>query len=224
MKNELQPSGSAPKVRLADGIYETMLSRLISQQIKPGERITLDGVSRELEVSQTPVREALTRLEADGLVSKTHLVGYRATPALNQDQFEQLFAIRVLLETEAAAQAAFLATTEQRTAMVETADLMDRLSEEDDPEAHATVALEDAKLHDLIAASSGNEFLRDALTRLHPQLHLFRLRLSARPPSAALGEHRQVVEAIVASDPNTARVAMQTHLVHSRDRLRSYFA
>ena len=57
----------------ADGVYSVMLDRLISNGIKPGARITVDGLSRELEVSQTPVREALTRLESDGLVVKVHL-------------------------------------------------------------------------------------------------------------------------------------------------------
>src|SRR4051794_32207835 len=109
MKNQRRPAAQPkPSRSLADGVYATMLNQLITQEIQPGERITVDGVSRALGVSQTPVREALTRLESDDLVSKVHLVGYRATAQLERPQLEALYELRLLLETEAAAKAASL--------------------------------------------------------------------------------------------------------------------
>ncbi len=93
---------------LADNVYDVLLGQLMSLQIQPGERLTMDNLSRELGVSQTPLREALGRLEANGLVLKTHLVGYRAAPQLSREQFEELFEFRLLLEPAAAARAAEL--------------------------------------------------------------------------------------------------------------------
>ena len=50
----------------------------MSLEIAPGARVTVDALVRELEVSQTPIREALGRLEGEGLVDKEYLVGFRA--------------------------------------------------------------------------------------------------------------------------------------------------
>jgi len=61
---------------LADDVYGAIFNKLMSLEIAPGARITVDGLVRELEVSHTPIREALGRLEGEGLVVKTHLVGY----------------------------------------------------------------------------------------------------------------------------------------------------
>jgi len=222
MKNESRPPRKkAPARRLADGVYATILNQLITQRIKPGERITVDGLSRALGVSQTPVREALTRLESDDLVSKVHLVGYRATEELTPDQTEDLFALRLLLEGEAAAQAARLRTDEQGEAMRAAVESMSRLASPAHEPAYAEFALEDADLHDIIAVSAGNEFLRDALKRLHAHVHLFRLRADTRVSPESLAEHREVIEAIVAGDAARAKRSMRQHLTNSQARLRA---
>ncbi len=91
---------------LADEVYELILGQLMALKIPPGARITIDALVRELNVSHTPIREALGRLEADGLVVKTHLVGYRAAPQVTKKQFEEIYELRLLLEPHAARHAA----------------------------------------------------------------------------------------------------------------------
>jgi DNA-binding GntR family transcriptional regulator len=225
MKRDLQADDpdARPSERLADGVYQTMLNQLISQEIEPGARITVDGVSRDLKVSQTPVREALTRLESDGLVAKTHLVGYRATDRLTRGQFENLFDLRLLLEPETAARAAKNLSAEQRDAMLVSASLMTRLDSKIDRPTYGDFAVEDGKLHDLIALTAGNEFIRECLSRAHPHLHLFRLHYNTKVSYEALAEHQVLIDAIVAADPAAARAAMRRHLQRSRGRLRSAF-
>ena len=79
-----------PRALVSD-VYNAILDRITGLEIEPGARITVDTLARELGVSQTPVREALSRLEAEGLVLKTHLIGHRALPQLTRAQVEQLF-------------------------------------------------------------------------------------------------------------------------------------
>ena len=70
--------GRAPVIRpisVVEGVYDGIYHRLMSLEIAPGARIPIDVLSRDLGVSQTPVREALSRLEREGLVRKEHLVG-----------------------------------------------------------------------------------------------------------------------------------------------------
>jgi DNA-binding GntR family transcriptional regulator len=205
--------------RKADGVYAVMLNRLISQEIGPGQRITVYGISRDLRVSQTPVREALTRLESDGLVTKIHLVGYRATDQLTRKQFEDLFEVRLLLEPVLAAKAALNRTDEQRDAMLDCAAVMRQMASKPVLPTYGEFALEDAKLHDLVAVSAGNEIARESLSRLHPHLHLFRLYYHERVPPMTLMEHQLVVDAIVSQSPDAARIAMEQHLDRSRVRL-----
>src|SRR5262245_61848983 len=90
---------------LPDDGHGARFNNWMSLQIAPGSRITVDGLVRELEVSHTPIREALGRLEGEGLVVKTHLVGYSAAPQITRRQFEELYELRLLLEPDAARRA-----------------------------------------------------------------------------------------------------------------------
>src|ERR1043166_2430909 len=91
---------------LVEDAYEAIFNKLMSLEIAPGARITVDGLVRELEVSHTPIREALGRLEGEALVVKTHLVGYSAAPQITRQRFDELYELRLLLEPDAARHAA----------------------------------------------------------------------------------------------------------------------
>ena len=88
-------------ISVVEGVYDSIYHRLMSLEIAPGARIPIDVLSRDLGVSQTPIREALSRLEREGLVRKEHLVGYSAAPQWTRKQFEDLYAFRLLVEPEA---------------------------------------------------------------------------------------------------------------------------
>src|ERR1700688_191150 len=76
---------------LAGEVYEYIKNQLMDQQIQPGGRINIDQLARQLQVSQTPIREALARLEAEGLMTKEPLRGYSSTPLLDPASFQQLY-------------------------------------------------------------------------------------------------------------------------------------
>jgi DNA-binding GntR family transcriptional regulator len=103
MRGTLRP---ARRVTLADDVYEAVRALLMDHAVAPGERVNIDALARRLEVSPTPVREALARLEADGLVRKRPLAGYTAAPLLTRAEFEELVEMRLILETAAAQRAA----------------------------------------------------------------------------------------------------------------------
>ena len=105
--HDLQEKGH---IKRLSGLVEEVCSRIradiMSLKIPPGARISVDNLARELGVSQTPIREALSMLEARGLVTKKYLVGYCSAPKLNRRQFEKLYDIRLVLEPHAAGLAA----------------------------------------------------------------------------------------------------------------------
>jgi DNA-binding GntR family transcriptional regulator len=207
----------ARRLILVDDVYESIKSMIMDHEVPPDERVNIEALSRALEVSPTPVREALARLEADGLVVKRPMVGYATTPLLTKDQFEELFDMRHLLECAAAGRAATRITPQ--TAV--------RLADEARPPSIAAVeryadyapfTAQDARFHDLIAALAGNDLLRAAINRLHSHLHLHRLHFPAADADITAAEHSKIVAAVAGGDPAVAEAAMRAHLDRARER------
>lgn len=204
--------------RLGDEVYDAIYSQLMTLEIPPGGRISVDALVRELGVSQTPIREALSRLEAQGLVSKTHLIGYAATNQIDRDKLGQLYDLRLLLEPFAAAQAALRMDDTARAELDLLAQQMRNSSPDGSRTAYSEFAQKDAAFHDKIAQGSGNELVRDALARLYVHVHLFRLYYHTRTTSTAVHEHDLIIEAIKSRDAAAAEAAMREHVLKSRDR------
>ena len=91
------PAHSDSGPTLVEGAYEHLLSMLMTVKIAPGERIPIDTVARQLGISQTPIREALSQLEAEKLVYKTTNVGYRASPQMTPEEVHDLYTLRLLI-------------------------------------------------------------------------------------------------------------------------------
>lgn len=204
-------------VGLGEEVYAVLFSQLMSLQIEPGARLTIDALARELGVSPTPVREALGRLEGEGLIQRTHLVGYRAAPQLSRRQFDELYELRLLLEPQAAARAA---ETISDAALAELAALGRQMTagEEGGALAYGRFAQLDKLFHDQIAHAGGNSLVEDALARLHTHVHLFRLMYAANVTRGALAEHAAILAALERRDGPAAARAMRLHIERSRAR------
>lgn len=195
---------------LSDAVHESLKSLILEHRLAPEDRLNIDALARELQVSPTPVREALARLESEGLVRKRPLAGYTVSPLLTRDEFNHMFDMRIVLEGSAARWAASRATRTDRAAIT---------AEADTPfPADAQFTALDARFHDLVATGAANPLLRDAITRLHAHLHLHRLYFPYTETHTTLGEHRRVAAAITTGDPSAAESAMLAHLTAARDR------
>lgn len=209
----------APRHALADDVYERLKALIMDHVVAPGERIPIDVVARELGVSQTPVREALARLEADGLVTKIAMRGYCATSLLSRSQLGELYQLRLLIEPWAAAEAARRATADDVARLVEELASCGDAPSAGDHESYRAITAHDHRFHDLILAIAGNAVVREAFARTHAHLHLFGLYYGSGMGTRTLEEHRAVVTKIQAHDPDAAHEAMRRHLLDARDRL-----
>jgi len=209
---------------IVDGVYNAIYEQLMALDIPPGARITIDGLARELNVSQTPVREALSRLEREGLVRKAHLIGYSAAPQLTRKQFDDLYNFRLLLEPEAARLAVQNMTAEALAGLDASAAKMRHDGTPSDRSSrYSSFARADAEFHDQILRLGGNEVIRSTLANQHVHLHIFRLMFHTRVTQEALEEHDRLLAAFHDGNGPAAATAMHEHIERSRDRLLAAF-
>ena len=199
----------------------------MDQHIDAGARVNIDLVARQLNVSPTPVREALARLEMDGLVVKEPLRGYSVTPMLDAKSFNDLYDVRRLLEPFAARCAAERRDEKVLRALDRELDAMRRMVGTSAGTAGSTYhdyrefALQDARFHEAIAGTSGNGLLSDTLRRLRSHLRLYRLYhryYTSAIGTATVVEHESILASIRARDGDGAEAAMLEHINRSRER------
>lgn len=212
---ELRP---ARRQILTDNVYEAVKGLVMDHHIAPGSRVNIDALARELEVSPTPLREALARLESDGLVVKEPLRGYSTTPLLQRKQLDDLYELRMLLEPTAAQKAAANITPEGRLRLQAELETCVEAPPGGEYEAYKVMAAHDTRFHDLIMELSGNSAMRNALERTHMHLHLFRLYYGSGIGMKALKEHQRIVRAIGSGNQERAAAAMRSHLQTAQRR------
>jgi DNA-binding GntR family transcriptional regulator len=208
---------------LSDDVYEAVKAMLMDLVVPPGERVSIDGLARDLGVSPTPVREALARLEVEGLTTKEALKGYRSAPLLTREEFDDLHDFRMLIEPWAARRAAERLDDQGRALLLEErAHAVE--PESATYEGYKNLSAHDHRLHSLVTRLSGSRQTRAAFERTHCHLHIFRLHFERPTGSETVKEHQRLIDAIVERDPDAAEAAMREHLANAMEqRLRWVF-
>ncbi|MFC1438818.1 GntR family transcriptional regulator [Streptacidiphilus sp. N1-10] len=206
---------------LADTVHDTIRRRLLEHAIEPGAKLNINALALELDVSPTPVREALARLEAEGLALKRTLAGYTAAPLLSVQEFDELFELRMLVEPAAAARAAERADAADLRSLAEHLAQMRAARSTDAHEALQPFVQHDALFHDLIAAIGGSALMRATLERLHAHTHLYRLYFREGIAEDTCREHERILDTLREHDADAAAATMRTHLRRARERLLS---
>lgn len=197
-------------------VYDRVRAKIIRNEILPGERVNIDALVRELGVSQTPVREALHRLEGDRLVTRARGRGYSTTPLLDEDGLRGMFEVRMLLEPWSVRVVAVDRTSNPGRQLL---DLVASFRATHRSLCSRTdLAAHDLEFHRLINRATGNRFLQSAYAGLHAQLHLFRLYADDVDSSDTLDEHRVLAEAIADCDGTAAESFMRSHLENALHR------
>jgi DNA-binding GntR family transcriptional regulator len=241
MARDANRRGAAAPRRLvlADGTYDAIKSMILEHEISPGEHVGIDELARNLAVSQTPVREALARLESDGLVTKIPLRGYEATHLLSVQQFDELFQFRSLIEPWAASAASRRSTRRNIEALEAELERADNIEGSTSAAIYPEFVEHDTRFHALVAHASGNSWIEESFVRTHCHMHLFRVYKaslsdggaegefvrnmfaeyyeSGRRP-LALSEHEEIVAAIRGGASDSAHELMLHHIESSRKR------
>lgn len=241
------PRTRAPSLsqRVVDGVIQ----RIQAGELKPDQQVPPEPVlMREYGVSRSVVREAVSRLQANGLVRTRHGVGSfvlapptdgnlmpAADAVLKLQQKLAMLELRLSLESDAAALAAQRRTAEQLAGMEAALADFDRQHTTGEGTVEA-----DFRFHELIAQATGNEYFVHVLRSMgaatisrggvhtgHPVTPPKSPRFGEPTPQLRSGkeitaqEHRAVFDAIARGDAAMARAAMYMHLNNSRDRMKA---
>lgn len=198
-------------------VYAALRMPVVDGEIPPGTRVNIDAVARKLGVSQTPVREALQRLEGDGLLVYTPGRGYRTTPMLDLAGLRSLFEFRLLIEPWAARSAATDRLANPAAALDQELADFERIATKDG-DVRQDMLVHDTRFHDLILAAGGNEVVRQAYAQTHCHLHVFRLYQVDANGAITIEEHRRIWAAIRACDTDEAERAIAQHIKNSYAR------
>ncbi|WP_410652730.1 GntR family transcriptional regulator [Amycolatopsis sp. cmx-4-54] len=213
-------SGRQP---LADRMYDVLLGQFTDGRWAAGEPVNIGALSRELDVSQTPLREALARLEHTGLVRREALKGYRVAPLLTEFELVKLMDARLVLEPALAYEAARRTTPEFLGEVLESVDDLARAATSPDTEVFSAYWTIDERFHLLIAAQADNPFLEKAYRSLGGQVQRFRFFAklgSARgAPGLAAEEHHAVYDALAAGEADEAAARMRRHIENAKQRV-----
>lgn len=203
----LAPAARPPVAEsLADQAYRAVSRWILTRRLAGGQAIVEGRLAEQFNISRTPIREALLRLEAEGLLVKEGSGSYTVR-RITASEFFQSMRVRALLEPEAAALAADRIGADQLHALrEEIASLADTSLQQ---EAHWEA---DDRLHDLIAAASGNPVLARLIRDLRRTTRLLEVMKPFDRVADDAREHIAIIEATAAGDQRAARRAMITHL------------
>jgi DNA-binding GntR family transcriptional regulator len=214
---------------LRDRVYDLILELLLEGDVEPGSRLSIDTLAKQLDVSPTPVREAMVQLERTGLVTREALKGYRVAPPLGPEQLAELFDARLMLEVEAtrlAAPKAAQLLERLRLAHERHQECAERIVEAMDAGADVPVRTTaeyfdaDSAFHRAIFEAAGNRYLISMHDDLGAMTHRLRQAVlrGTSDVREAHAEHARVLEALERGDADAATAAMRAHIQGVRTR------
>ena len=227
MTKMLSPQ-SANRVSLVDLAYEAIAESIFDHRIEPGARLRIDALAAELDMSITPIREALARASAAGLTRLDANRGYTVTPILDPPAFHQLFAARRTIESAAVRGTGRVAASwiaqlapEQVRPLRSCLTRMSKVGHGTRYADYSRFSRLDHELHLRLIQLGGNPFLVTAFESLHFHLHMSRLYAGAGVIDFddAQAEHAAIVEALESNDGPAVWRACQSHITQAERRL-----
>jgi DNA-binding GntR family transcriptional regulator len=203
--------------RVSDGAYQALQGAIVDGRLSPGTRLSVPALAAQLGVSRSPVREALTRLLSDGLAVQ---VPHRGAVVAQLDLADLLpvYELREVLEGLAARLAAAQITAADETRMREA--LADHVAAADRDDRQAATAA-DVAFHTAVRETAGNAELEKMLGGIQARIRVaMRTTMITEGPPQAVADHRKILDAIAAKDPDRAERYARDHIARLIGALR----
>lgn len=194
---------------LRDVVFQTLRQAILKGELQPGERLMEIKLAEALGVSRTPIREAIRKLELEGLVVMVPRKG-AAVANITEKDTKDVLEVRRTLEMFAVEVACDRITEEQISRLEEAAKEFEASKGAD----LIRIAETDMKFHEIIYEATWNDRLMQMLNNLRENMYRYRIEYLKDPHyyDSLVNEHRQILEAIKTGDKETARVCMRNHI------------
>ncbi|HEY8455588.1 MAG TPA: GntR family transcriptional regulator [Actinopolymorphaceae bacterium] len=214
----LDASAISRGVALADQAYVALRDAILTHRLRPGTRLSVPEVARQLQISRSPAREAIARITHEGLATFVPNKG-AVVAKIDAAELVEIYDLREVLEGLACR----LATQHLTADVVEELERIIAEHEEavsaNDVERHMDL---DAMFHQRIRQISKNRRLIEALDRLQGQIRvaMYTTRHSPGGMKQALAEHRAIAAALRSGDPDVAENTARAHIRRLRAHIR----
>lgn len=205
----LEPLSGAPQ--LGTRVYQALVNGIVSGRIEPGAPLRPDSIARQLEVSTTPVREAMHRLEGDGLAIKAPYQGWFVRQ-FSEQQVRELYELRAALECFGVRLACSRITAEQMSELRSCQVAGQAALSAGDMDAYR---IYNRDLHQAILNAAGNSYLISTMSQLRLQTEMLMaktIRITGRPVRA-IEEHQRLLALIERGNAKAAEELMECHII-----------
>ena len=201
---------------LSTDLAEKLRLDILTERLRPDEKLTEQVICNKYEVSRTPVREALKNLETEGLIEMIPNRGSFVV-GLSKDDIHDLFVLRKQNEMQAVIWAIDRRTQEEMEAIEESLDFMRFYTERGDTKRMRSI---NAGFHKLISSASHNRILIENLSRIQDYIRYSSrvLPYLEKDLGLLLKEHKAIYAAFKSSDPEAGSLAMKKHIENSMRR------
>ena len=213
---QLAPVDAAGLAPIGELAYASVRTSILRGHLKGDQPVREADLVRQLGISRTPIREALRRLQAEGLLRRTPEGAY-VVVEWDPEELTKVYAVRIALERLAARTAA---EHRSRVDLAELADTVDEITAAMEHQPDALPAL-NMRFHLLVARASGNSYLHSTLSNIAEIFHRYpgaELTLAGRGESA-LAEHQALLLALERRDADLAEQLIGEHLQRGMDAL-----
>lgn len=200
-----------------DGAYEWLLEEITAFRIRTGSPLSENRIAQQLGISRTPVREALQRLEKEGLVKRTENARF-AVSHLTARELQDACDLLEVLDAYVCRKAAATLTDDDNALLRRSVADMTTAAEAGD---RASWSAADLSFHRLVNSIAGNQLVADTVKETRRRIQRFWLR-AASPPGrlqACSREHEVLAEAMIAKDYAAIEPAVSEHINHMRARI-----
>jgi DNA-binding GntR family transcriptional regulator len=200
----------------SDRAYSGIIDLVLHYELRSGERTSVNLLAKRLNLGRTPVKEAITRLQTEGLLSVAGRSG-TMVKLINREETEQLFALRRALENFAAEEAVKNVSADQLRRLKQLTENMRRHSINPDNVVRSTAEFvrDNVEFHALIVAASGNQFLLRVYSQIQIQLqivtYLVRRGVDPKASERRQYEHEEILKAMTARNSKMLKATLTSH-------------
>lgn len=195
---------------LRDVVFNTLRKAILTGELKPGERLMEIHLANRLGVSRTPIREAIRKLELEGLVTMIPRRGAEVAQ-ITEKSLKDVLEVRRALDALCAELACDRINDEEKEKLRQACDTFARATGTGDA---TTIAAADVAFHDIIVEATGNRRLVQLINNLSEQMYRYRFEYikDESGHDNLVNEHRMIYESIIRQDKGKAAEAAKLHI------------